>query len=68
MDIHIQKLINSDYEILEKFGWLLYNREDQNAGLSQEEVYELMKILNEDTMEKEYRAAYEEGMSDGICE
>ncbi|MBL4951096.1 hypothetical protein JK635_02425 [Neobacillus sp. YIM B02564] len=32
----INKLIDFDFSMLKKLGWLLYDREDQNGGLNQE--------------------------------
>ncbi|MEM5009305.1 hypothetical protein WKH57_01160 [Niallia taxi] len=67
MDLDIHKLIESEYELLTKFGWFLYNRKEQTSGLTNEDVYDLLSIINEDEMEKEYMAAYHEGFNDAVC-
>jgi hypothetical protein len=61
MTLEINKLIDSDFDMLNKLGWLLYNREDQNGGLNLEEVYELLKIVTEDEMKKDYQDGYYDG-------
>jgi hypothetical protein len=68
MTLEINKLIDSEFEMLRKLGWLLYEREDRNGGLNLEEVYKLLHIVNVEEMEKEYKAAYDEGFDDAICE
>jgi hypothetical protein len=67
MELDINKLINSESDILKRIGWLLYGREDQKGGLNQEEIYKLLSIISVEEMEKEYKAAYEEGFDDAIC-
>lgn len=64
MDLDINKLINSDFEMLKKLGWLLYHREDQNGGLNLEEIHNLLSIVTVGAIEK----VYENGFSDGISE
>ncbi|MGD6876943.1 hypothetical protein [Bacillus infantis] len=65
MTFDINNLIDSEFKMLSKIGWLLYNREDQHGGLTAEEVYELLQIINEEEMENEYQQAYDEGFNDG---
>ncbi|MFS1518599.1 hypothetical protein V1503_19360 [Bacillus sp. SCS-151] len=64
MILETQKLINSDYSILNKVGWFLYNREDQQGGLSKEEIDDLLHILCNEEMEKELRTTYDKGFAD----
>lgn len=64
----INKLISSEFNMLNKVGWLLYNREDQNGGLNKEELNELLHIVSIESMEKEYQQAYDEGFNDAVCE
>ncbi|MFA1509919.1 hypothetical protein ACDN41_11885 [Priestia aryabhattai] len=60
----IQKLLGSEYEQLKRLGRLLYNRENQDGGLTLEETYQLLKIINDDEMFK----IYNEGYNDGFAE
>lgn len=62
-----QKLLNSDSEILNKIGWILYDRKDENSGLTYEELNRLVKILL-DGFEKEMQDSYNEGYEDGLCD
>jgi hypothetical protein len=66
--LEINKLINSDFDILNNIGWLLYNRADQNGGLAKEELNELLQIVTIEEMEKECKVAYDKGFNDAICE
>ena len=66
MILEINKLISSDFNMLKKLGWLLYNRQDQNGGLTKDELNELLHILSVEEMEKEYQMAYDEGLDDGV--
>ncbi|MGG3890243.1 hypothetical protein [Metabacillus fastidiosus] len=66
MEYEVNKLINSGFEMLEKIGWLIYNRENQNRGLSKEELYDLLRITTVQEMEKEYHKAYDEGVNDTL--
>lgn len=68
MLLEINKLINSDFGMLKKLGWLLYDREDQIGGLTKEELYKLLHIVSIEEVEKEYQEAYNEGFNDGVCE
>jgi hypothetical protein len=63
--LETQKLINSDFDMLKKVGWLVYNRENQEAGLSKDELNELLQIVSDEEMEKEYQIAYNEGFNEG---
>lgn len=68
MLLEIQRLINSEFDMLEKVGWLLYNREDQVGGLSKDGLNELLQIIREEEMYKECKLWYDEGFNDAICE
>ncbi|MFO1442938.1 hypothetical protein KDN24_06870 [Bacillus sp. Bva_UNVM-123] len=68
MLFEINKLIGSEFDMLKRVGWLLYNRFDQHGGLEIEELNELLHIVSIEEMEKEYRLAYDEGFNDGVCE
>lgn len=63
----INKLISSEIDILTKVGWLLYNREDQNGGLSKNELDDMLRILTVEEMGRELQASYDEGFDDGYC-
>jgi hypothetical protein len=67
MIFEINKLINSDSDMLKKIGWLLYDSTDQDGGLNKEELHNLLRILTVEEMEEEYKAAYQEGFNDGVC-
>jgi len=60
----VQNLSNSKFEILKKFGHLLYNREDQDGGLSKEEVYKLLKIFDEINLRSVYKEGFEAGLEE----
>lgn len=68
----INKLINSENEHLRKIGWLLYDREDQDGGLNNDELDNLIHILNDfneddfdSILAEEYEKGYQEGYNDG---
>lgn len=70
---NINKLINSENEYIKQIGWLLYDRQDQNGGLNNDEVDKLVSVLldmSEESidmlLEKEYQEGYEEGYNDGL--
>jgi hypothetical protein len=65
MIYEINKLINSEFEPIQKLGWLLYNREDQNGGLTKEEVYKLIEIFADGDFEEILEEQYLEGFKDG---
>ena len=65
MILEINQLISSHHEIVSKLGWLLYGREDQNGGLNKNEVEELMKLVNDSSVEKILSGAYDEGFNEG---
>ncbi|WP_310876987.1 hypothetical protein [Priestia megaterium] len=64
----IQVLKGSGYDVLKKLGHLLDNREDQAGGLNKEEVYELLKIVNDSNIDKVYRKGFEKGMHEVLCQ
>lgn len=64
----VEKLINSSFSILKELGWLLYNRKDQNGGLDKDELDSLLRVVSVESMEKEYKAAYDDGFNDGVSE
>jgi len=64
----IQVLKGSGYEVLKKLGHLLDDREDQDGGLNKEEVYELLKIVNESSIDNIHRKAFENGMHEVLCQ
>lgn len=68
MILDTNKLIESEFDILKKVGWLIYNREDQEGGLNKNELNDLLHIVTVNEMEKEYQQAYDEGFNDGFCE
>lgn len=68
MVLDIQKLIASEFDMLNKLGWLLYNRDNQDCGLSKDELYKLLHIVNEEEIYKEYKTGYDEGLQDGVCQ
>lgn len=59
------KLISSDFEMLRKLGWLIYDREDQDGGLTTDELEELLKIVTEDEMQRICQEAHNEGFEEG---
>lgn len=63
MTLEINKLIDSDYDVLEKIGQLLYNREDQNGGLTKEELNSLLQILTVEAIDE----VYDDGEFNGSC-
>lgn len=66
MTFEINNLIDSEFKMLKRVGWLLYNRENQHGGLTRDELSELLQIVRVGEMEKEYQEAYDEGFRDGI--
>lgn len=64
MMLEINKLIESEYELLNKVGWLLHGREDQNGGLNIEEVYELVKMINDESATEIYKEGYNSCLSE----
>lgn len=67
MILEINKLINSEFDILKKIGWLIYNREDQDGGLDKEELNELLQIVTDEEVHREYKIGYDEGFNDAVC-
>jgi hypothetical protein len=65
MELEINKLITSEFKMLKELGWLLYNREDQNGGLTLNEVHKLLKAVTVEELEKEIKDSYDEGFNDG---
>lgn len=63
--LEINKLINSEFNILQQLGKILYNRENQNGGLTFNELDDLLGIVSVEELEKEYQEAYNEGFYDG---
>lgn len=68
MILEINKLIDSDFNMLKKVGWLVYNRENQVGGLTKDELNQLLHIVTIDEMQKEYQSGYDEGFDDAVCE
>lgn len=66
MILEINNLIDSDFDMLKKLGWLLYDR--KGKGLNEEELDKLLHIVTVEEMEKKYHAAYDEGFNDAVCE
>lgn len=66
MILETNKLINSDFDMLKKLGWMLYNREDQDGGLTKEELNALLHIINENSIDEIYREGYNECLSDNV--
>ncbi|WP_219620072.1 hypothetical protein [Bacillus sp. T33-2] len=66
--LEINNLINSEHKMLRDFGWLLYGRQNQDGGLTKEELNELLQIVTVENMENEYQTAYNEGFNDGVSE
>jgi len=64
MILEINKLISSEHEFVRKIGWLLYKRENQDEGLTQEEVYSLMGMM--DCFEDEIQKSYNDGFHDAL--
>ena len=67
MNIEINQLIASHHDVVSMLGWLLYNRVDQNGGLNKEEVEQLVKIVNDDSVRKIFDFGFDEGFEEGIC-
>ena len=62
MILDINKLCESEFGILRDLGNLLYNRENQDGGLTKDEVCSLLDIMNKSKLEefyKEYREGYD---------
>lgn len=64
MMLEVNKLIESEYELLNKVGLLLYGREDQNGGLNKEEIYELVKVINDESVTEIYKEGYNSCLSE----
>lgn len=62
--LKVNKLMNSHHECLHKLGWLIFNREDQNGGLSLDELERLLDIIDHDTIEEIYNDGYRDGLHD----
>ena len=62
MDLEINKLIDSEFIMLNKLGWLLFHRNDLKGGLDANELNELLKIVNEGEMESVYTEGFNEGL------
>jgi hypothetical protein len=68
----INRLIESDHKKLRELGWLLYNCNAHELGLSKDDVNHFLKILGESDLnrdiEDEIEKAYEEGYEDALRE
>lgn len=68
MILEINKLISSENEYINKIGWLVYNREDQNGGLSKNELTELLEFLTPLNFEDIEYEQFEKGKQEGFDE
>jgi ATP-dependent RNA circularization protein (DNA/RNA ligase family) len=69
MHLEINKLIESDYDSISRVGWFLYDIQDRNDGLTQEELVHIVGLLGfkdlDAEMEKEIDDAYDREYEDG---
>jgi ATP-dependent RNA circularization protein (DNA/RNA ligase family) len=70
--LEINKLIESDYDSISKVGWFLYDIQDRNTGLTQEELIHIVSLLGfkdlDAEMEREINDAYDNGFNDAKSE
>lgn len=63
--LEINKLIDCNFDMLQQLGKLIYNRENQDGGLTVNELDELLRIVTVEEMDKEYQEAYDQGFNNG---
>jgi hypothetical protein len=66
--LEINKLIESDYDSISKVGWLLYDIQDRNTGLTQDELVHIVSLLGNSDIDKELEKEYDRGFDDGQAE